>query len=124
VFLAENDAAAAYEIMSLFSEAGYELVFASTGFQAVEKAVDAEPDILLIKLNLEDVGGDETACKIREFRALKEVPIVLYSTDLRGYDPLILKKIVDKAGVGDVFRVSRPQDLLAEAGRLLLKARS
>ena len=119
---AENDAAAAYEIMSVFSEAGYELVFASTGFQAVEKAVDSEPDILLIKLNLEDMGGDETVCKIRQFQPLKSTPLILYSTDPHGYNPLILKKIVDKAGVIDVFYVSRPQDLLRETNRLLLRA--
>jgi CheY-like chemotaxis protein len=124
ILLAENDASAAYEIMSLFSEAGYELLFAPTGFQAVEKAADSEPDALLIKLNLDDMGGDETACKIRQFHSLKDTPLILYSTDSRGYDPLVLKKIVDKAGVSDVFHVSRPHDLLAETDRLILRTPS
>src|SRR5688572_14812106 len=55
---------------------GYELVYAGDGQEAVEKAVAARPDLILMDMSLPVMDGWEATRRIRENAALAAVPII------------------------------------------------
>ena len=76
--LTEDDPTIAYEIMSFFTQAGYDMTYTASGYQALEKVAENEYDIAIVKLNLDEIGGDEVACKIRSFRP-HDTPVLIYT---------------------------------------------
>jgi two-component system KDP operon response regulator KdpE len=57
---------------------GYEVLRASTGQQALELAIEADPDVVVLDLGLPDLDGIEVC---RRLRAWSSVPIVVLSAD-------------------------------------------
>lgn len=59
-----------------------QLVTANNGTQALEKIISENlvPDFIFLDMNMPYMSGKECLIKLREIKALKEVPIVLYST--------------------------------------------
>ena len=63
----------------LLEMAGYEVVEATDGAQAVNVAVHRKPALILMDLSLPKVDGLEATRQIRRKRGLKRVPIVAVS---------------------------------------------
>jgi len=63
----------------LLEMAGYRVVEASDGEQAVKLAVEARPVLILMDLSLPKLDGLAATRQIRQKRALKGVPIVAVS---------------------------------------------
>jgi len=63
----------------LLEMAGYEVLEASDGEQAVKIAVDARPALILMDLSLPKLDGLSATREIRKKRVLRKVPIVAVS---------------------------------------------
>jgi two-component system cell cycle response regulator DivK len=63
----------------LLEMAGYEVLEASDGEQAVKIAVDARPALILMDLSLPKLDGLSATREIRKQRVLRDVPIVAVS---------------------------------------------
>jgi CheY-like chemotaxis protein len=63
----------------LLEMAGYEVLEASDGEQAVKIAVDARPALILMDLSLPKLDGLSATREIRKKRILRKVPIVAVS---------------------------------------------
>jgi two-component system, cell cycle response regulator DivK len=63
----------------LLEMAGYEVLEASDGVQAVKIAVDARPSLILMDLSLPKLDGLSATREIRKKRLLRKVPIVAVS---------------------------------------------
>jgi two-component system KDP operon response regulator KdpE len=58
------------------SAAGYDIIEAATGAEALKAAVTGAPDIVILDLGLPDMDGKEVIAKLRAF---SEVPIIILS---------------------------------------------
>jgi len=63
----------------LLEMAGYRVLEASDGEQAVKMALDARPALILMDLSLPKLDGLSATREIRKKRALRKVPIVAVS---------------------------------------------
>lgn len=68
-----------FMMRQLLEMAGYEVVEATDGEQAVKFAVSKRPTLILMDLSLPKLDGLEATRQIRRQRGLKQVPIVAVS---------------------------------------------
>ena len=69
---------------SILEPEGYNLVMAENGYQAIEKARDIQPDVILLDVMMPGMNGLDATHRIRQYQALRETPIVAvsaYGTD-------------------------------------------
>ncbi len=55
---------------------GFEVVFALTGREAIEKALSELPDLILMDLSLPDVDGWEATRRIKGHSATAAIPVI------------------------------------------------
>jgi len=70
-------------IASILHVLGYSIIVAENGAEAIEKAISAKPDIILLDLDLPDMTGHSVARTIRKNRLSAHIPIIgcsAYST--------------------------------------------
>jgi DNA-binding response OmpR family regulator len=58
----------------------YILITASNGAEAVQKAIDEQPDLILLDVVMPNMGGFEACRLIRENEASKHIPVVMVTT--------------------------------------------
>jgi two-component system NtrC family sensor kinase len=115
--------------MFLFRE-GHELVFASSGREALKKAAELTPDLVLLDVMMPGMDGFEVCQRLRADPVLAEVPIILVTalddrdSCLRGIEigaDDFLAKPVDRiklvARVRSIIRLNRYRRLLLEQDR-------
>jgi uncharacterized protein (TIGR02266 family) len=64
---------------SLFQREGIDIIVAANGTQALEMIEEERPDLVLLDLNMEDLGGDECCLRIKENPDLKATPVLIMS---------------------------------------------
>ncbi len=55
---------------------GFEVIFAATGREAIEKAVSEFPDLILMDLSLPDVDGWEATRRIKGQASTASIPVI------------------------------------------------
>jgi len=63
-------------LASILQFSGYEISEAATGTQAIEKAVSAKPNLILLDLELPDMTGADAAQAISKDPRTARIPIV------------------------------------------------
>lgn len=79
VLLVEDDYAARTEMAQVLRDAGYEVLEASGGQQAVVLAASADPSMILLDLILPDGAGFELLEDLRRVHDDRRIPIVAVS---------------------------------------------
>ncbi|MFC1853565.1 HD domain-containing phosphohydrolase [candidate division CSSED10-310 bacterium] len=64
-------------LKSLLESQGYQLVFACSGHEALEKASRIRPDLILLDVVMPDLDGFEVCKRLRRDPLLAEVPIIM-----------------------------------------------
>jgi DNA-binding NarL/FixJ family response regulator len=82
--------------------------FASDGLEAVQKAADLQPDLILMDINLPNLSGISAARRIREVSLLSKILFVSESLDLD-----VVRTALDAGGFGYVVKSSAESELLA-----------
>jgi DNA-binding response OmpR family regulator len=59
--------------------AGLEVITAADGEQAVQKAVQERPDLVMLDVRMPKMTGYEACAAIKETAALKDVPVIILS---------------------------------------------
>ena len=72
-------------LASILRFSGYEILEAGTGTQAIEKAVAAKPNLILLDLDLPDITGIDAARVIKKNPTTANIPIVACSA-LSGWE--------------------------------------
>ncbi|MBL9167960.1 MAG: response regulator [Verrucomicrobiales bacterium] len=92
VLIADDEPPNRELLRALLSPQGYELFFAVNGADAVEKAIQVRPDLILLDVMMPELNGWEACLKIRSYPELAEIPIVMITalddrtSRLRGLD--------------------------------------
>jgi CheY-like chemotaxis protein len=96
---------------------------ASDGLEAVLKAADLQPDLILMDINLPNLSGISAARRIREVSLQSKILFVSESLDLD-----IVRAALDAGGFGYVVKSSAESELLAAvnavmAGKIFVSGR-
>jgi two-component system, chemotaxis family, chemotaxis protein CheY len=90
--------------------------FAGTGLEAIERLALAGFDLVVLDLNMPDVGGIEVIEFVRSQDRLRELPILVVTT--RG-DDASRGKVISAGASGFLAKPFAPQQILDEVRRLL-----
>jgi signal transduction histidine kinase len=63
-------------VRRILESEGYTVVDAVNALEGIEKAVEVEPDLILMDINLPDLDGFTAVTRIRSFKKLKTIPIL------------------------------------------------
>jgi two-component system chemotaxis response regulator CheY len=96
--------------------AGYEVLEAADGREALQKLAAATPGLLITDLNMPNVDGLELIRQVRQMPALRYLPIIMLTTE--SHDA---KKQAGKAAgaSGWIVKPFRSEQLVAVAKRFL-----
>ena len=75
---------------------GYDVLVASDGEEALDKAGKEKPDLLLLDIRLPKLSGPEVCRKIRADKRLKDIPVILFTASTAQ-----LQDKVKEAGASD-----------------------
>jgi putative two-component system response regulator len=100
-------------LQSVLEGEGYELEMAENGFQAIEKAKQLLPDVILLDVMMPGMNGFEVCQRIRSDPQIAEIPIIIL-TALDDRESLLNAL---KAGADDF--ISKPFDRYELRARLL-----
>ena len=90
--------------------------YASTGLEAIERLALAGFDLVVLDLNMPDVGGVEVIEFVRSQDRLKALPILVVTT--RG-DDASRTRVIEAGASGFLPKPFAPQQILDEVRRLL-----
>ena len=76
----------ARELLALFlRRSGFEILEASTGFEAIDQTQAGHPDLILMDLGLPKMSGDEAVVRLKEDLSTRHIPIIVNTAfDKRG----------------------------------------
>jgi len=127
VLIVDDDENARDTLEALLFKENYQLITASYGHDALEKAATFLPDLILLDVMMPGMNGFETCQKIRQDPLLQDVPVILVTAlddrDSRiagiesGADDFISKpydKVELRTRVRSVLRLNRYRKLLGE----------
>ena len=98
------------QMLRFFLEAeGYQIIEAGNGREALKLAVSAQPDLILMDLNMPELNGIDAARQIRQNADLSSIPIIANSGDGQRGMELFLN--MDNLGKGFVSYLTKPLSL-------------
>ena len=56
---------------------GYEVLEATTGFEALARALTTRPDLIMMDLSMPDMDGDESMVRLKANPATSDIPIIV-----------------------------------------------
>ncbi len=84
VLLGEDDPAVVRSITAVFSPAGFVVTHVETGPDVLERAIQAKPDVILLKEVLPRLNGAAVAGLIDVMPSLSAIPVIIYGDRISG----------------------------------------
>lgn len=113
VLIVEDDKSVAQLIRLYMAQAGYQVLSAETGLDGLDLALNGNPDIVLLDLNLPGMDGIEVCSNIRKSSA---VPIIMVTARVEEDDRLIG---LDLGADDYVSKPFSPRELVARVNAVL-----
>ncbi len=76
ILVVDDDPRALRLLKPILEEAGYEVVCAAAGDQALRVAIEENPAVIILDVMLPDIDGAQVACMIKENSATTRIPII------------------------------------------------
>jgi twitching motility two-component system response regulator PilH len=67
-------------LQNILQQAGYQVVTASSGKEAVEKVASERPDLIFLDIIMEDMDGFQTCRKLSNEESSKHIPVIMVSS--------------------------------------------
>ena len=118
ILVVDDEPAARILAQRLFSEAGFEVVTTSSGFDCL-KEFRKQPrrfDLVLLDLSMPFMDGEET---FRRLRAIDPAVVVLLSTGFLGQAQNRVDRMLAGGLAGVIRKPHRPDELLAQVHAIL-----
>lgn len=113
VLIVEDDKSVAQLIRLYMAQAGYQVLSAETGLDGLDLALNGDPDIVLLDLNLPGMDGTEVC---RNIRASSFVPIIMVTARVEEDDRLLG---LDLGADDYVSKPFSPRELVARVNAVL-----
>lgn len=101
-------------------EAGYDVLVALDGETALRRAVQAQPDVILLDAVMPGIDGFEVARRLKAIEATAHIPII-FMTGLTETEHLVAA--LEAGGVDYVTKPVKPREVMARMGVHLRTAR-
>ncbi|MDH5559535.1 MAG: response regulator [Deltaproteobacteria bacterium] len=101
----------------MLKSAGFEVTEAENGYDALEKSLSVNFDLLIVDINMPKMDGYTFCREIRSSDGYKEVPIIIVSTEAEAED----KMKGFKAGANLYLFKPVKSDVLIENAKMLLE---
>lgn len=79
ILVVEDNAESLYLVTFLLERAGYKVISATNGINAVQLCPDAMPDLVLMDIKLPDIDGYEATRRIKQISAVSHIPIIAFT---------------------------------------------
>ena len=76
MLICEDEQEARDSLKSIFAKRGYEIFTAKDGQEAVQKAKEVKPDVILLDIRMPKIDGMEVAREIREFDKIAKLVFI------------------------------------------------
>jgi putative two-component system response regulator len=113
ILIVDDDPAGRHTLESILDEQGYHLEMAENGVQALEKARQFLPDVILLDVMMPEMDGFEVCQRIRNDPTLAEIPIIM----LTALDDR--KSLLDGLEAGADDYITKPYDRYELRARLI-----
>ncbi len=98
---------------------GYDIVQAGNGLEAIERAIDSHPDVILMDLSLPVMDGWEATRRLKADERTKDIPVLAVT----GHALTGVSNDAKAAGCdGFITKPCLPEDLVAEIKKALARA--
>jgi CheY-like chemotaxis protein len=84
ILIVEDNFDARELLVLVLRRSGYDIVEAATGLEAVDKARDEHPDLILMDLGLPGITGDEATARIKADRSTSNIPVIVNTAYNKG----------------------------------------
>jgi two-component system alkaline phosphatase synthesis response regulator PhoP len=74
-------------VTDILVAAGYDVVCAADGQEALERIAQEKPDLILLDIRMPIMDGIETCRRIKEDTTLEKIPILFVSANSKGMSP-------------------------------------
>src|ERR1700751_6122352 len=88
ILIADEDVAARTLVGFMFTDIDYRVVATSSGVDAISKAREIKPDIVMADVSLSDKDGYEVSKEIKNNPLLKDTPVILLTSSLGTFDEI------------------------------------
>ncbi len=117
VVLAADDDADIRELVKFRLErAGYEVVSASDGEEALQRAVELQPDLAVLDVMMPKMNGYEVTQEIRRSEATRAIPVILLTARVQDAD---ITRGFDAGADDYIKKPFSPQELKARVQAIL-----
>jgi CheY-like chemotaxis protein len=100
---------------ALFEAVGHKVVTHTESLGLLTQVVNAQPDVIILDLNMPNMGGEKVIEVLRRFMPHKLPPIVLHSSE----SELMLRDVVARTKVSGYVRKGESTELLERVCNLL-----
>lgn len=97
----------------------FEVITAINGSQAITKAKEQKPDLILLDVAMPGKDGCQVARELKSDEQTKHIPIIVVSGKGQQQDVVRVQQEINPAGY--ILKPFNPQQLLAEIDRVLAK---
>lgn len=101
-------------IKQICSSAGYEVITATGGQEAIDKATSELPDLILMDVVMKPMNGFQACRKIGKTEATKDIPVVIISSKGEEADRMWGE---EQGAKGYVVKPYQPEQILNELRR-------
>jgi CheY-like chemotaxis protein len=110
VLLVEDNDINAKLADALLSRKGYDVTWAMSGQESIEKVEEEEFDLVLMDIQMPGMDGIEATAEIRKFRSSRELPVLA----MTAYTDDDLKERMENAGMNGIIKKPIKADILYE----------
>jgi DNA-binding response OmpR family regulator len=117
ICIAENEKAVSDKLAIAFLDAGYVVNTAQSGASLIKRVGLDVPDVVVVKLSLNDIAGDVAILKLKRLEIAQKVKFVLYSNTGADKDQ-VLSQIASKGDIDDFVVSYDPATLVDKVDAL------
>jgi len=92
ILVVDDTAAHLQQMKEIVSEAGYQVITASSGREAVEKTKAEKPNLVFLDIVMDDLDGYGACREITQDADTREIPVVFVSTKNQRADKIWAEK--------------------------------
>lgn len=89
ILCVDDDVNVLYRLTDLLEKAGFPVIVAQTGYDALALAVSRKPSLILLDLVLPDLPGEEVCRRLRVHAPTAGIPVVMLTVKDREADKVI-----------------------------------
>ncbi len=102
--------------LSLETVAGWDVVVANSGAQGIARAIEHQPDAILLDVMMPEMDGPTTFRELRKNAATQKIPVVLLTAKVQSSDQ---RRFADLGVEGILFKPFDPMTLSTQIAAAL-----